>query len=364
VEEDTYDQDVQNGAADIARDFSTVFLKLERLDFSSKLSSKIFAVRPENLESRPPVLTIPTPYLFKTLATAVSRQALVQQHAIFTSLTAHPSLGTAAGWWFENYAHVRLSDPTRPPIQTHIRSAPNPPSIPAPKAVLAGTDALRKIKPPFNFYWRPQEPNFEGIDYLIRIGNTVRVGQYTTSSSRRSATKGLDKIYKVMNHKKNVEWHFDIVGPELSAAESARDSHKLTGRWVDTPIYSSRLELGILDKPLLERVLNEVNTVISGECTRIDIKQATNETYPGYPTTGFQLPSSSTMGPVEMGSTGAPPHQSARVPTGRKGHSGQNQSKAFLAPPTDMVPPRRSLRRLQRDGDSGLVVNTSNTSHC
>ena len=47
-----------------------------------------------------PVLTISTPYLFKTLAMAVSRQALVQ-HAIFTTLSAHPSLGSAAGWWFE-----------------------------------------------------------------------------------------------------------------------------------------------------------------------------------------------------------------------------------------------------------------------
>lgn len=73
---------------------------------------------------------------------------IFRQHAIFTSLTAHPSLGTATGWWFENYAHVRLSDPTRPPIQTHIRGAPNPPSIPAPKDVLPGTDALCKFKPP------------------------------------------------------------------------------------------------------------------------------------------------------------------------------------------------------------------------
>jgi len=260
VEEVIYDQDVQNEAAVIARDFSTVLLKLKRLNFSSN----IFAVRPENLESRPaPVLTILTPYLFKTFATAVSRQALVQQHAIFTSLIAHPSLGTSAEWWFESYAHVRLSDPARPPIQTHIRSAPNLSFIPAPKDVLAGTDALRKIKPPFDFYWRPREPNnFEGIDYLIRTGNTVRVGQYITSSSPRSATKGFDEIYKIMNHKKNVEWHFDIVGPELSVAESARDAHKLTGRWMDTPIYSCRLEFGISDKALLERVLNEVSTVV------------------------------------------------------------------------------------------------------
>jgi len=46
-----------------------------------------------------------------------------------------------------------------------------------------------------------------------------------------------------------------IVGSELSVAKSVRDSHKLTGRWANTFYYSSRVELGILDKQLLERVL-------------------------------------------------------------------------------------------------------------
>ena len=260
--EATYDLDVKRGAAEIAKDFSTILLQLEYLDFQSSFSSKIFFVRPKNLESRLPVLTIPTAYLFKTLAVAVCRQALAQQHAIFTMLTAHPSLGTAAGWWFENYAHVMLSDPTRLPISTHIRSVSNPPSIPAPKAVLAGSDALRKIQPPFNFYWRPREPNFEGTDGLIRVGNTVRVQQYTTSSSHRSATKGLQEIRRIMNHIRDVDWHFDVVSPNLSTAESARDSHKLTGRWATTPIYASQLQIGTLDTQLLERIWNEVNTAI------------------------------------------------------------------------------------------------------
>jgi len=140
--EATYDLDVKREAADIAKDFSTTLLHLEHLDFKSRLSSKIFFVRPNNLELRLPVLTIPTAYLFKTLAVAVCRQALTQQHAVFPMLTVHPPLGTAAGWWFENYAHVMLSDPTRPPIPTHIRSVSNPPSIPAPKG-------------------RSREPNFE-----------------------------------------------------------------------------------------------------------------------------------------------------------------------------------------------------------
>ena len=215
-----------------------------------------------------PVLTVPTSYLFKTLVTAVSHQEVAQQHLIF----AHPTLGTAARWWFENYAHVRLSDPTRPLIQTHIRSISNSPSIPAPKAVLVGSTALRKIQPPFYFYWRPREPNFEGADGVIRVGNAVRVQQYITSSSHRSATKGLEEIRRIMNHIRDVDWQLDIVGPGLSVAESARDSHKLTGRWAKTPIYASQLQIDKLDKQMLERILNEVNnTSITREYIRIDI---------------------------------------------------------------------------------------------
>lgn len=258
--EAAYVHDVERGASEIAQEFSTIFNELERLDFKSKLSSKIFTVRPNNLVERLGVLTIPTAYIFKTLAVAVSRHALAQQHHIFATLTAHPSLGTAAGWWFENFAHVKLSDPTRRPIPTCTRGDSNSSPIPVPKVMLSGSTALQNIRRPFDFYWRPREPNFEGIDSLIRVGSKVRVQQYTTSSSHRSATQGLDEIFKIMNHVRGVDWHLDIVGPDLSVAESARDSHKLTGRWATTPIHASELQCGILDNKMLEQVLNEVNT--------------------------------------------------------------------------------------------------------
>ena len=180
---------------------------------------------------------------------AVSRQALVQ-HAIFTTLSAHPSLGSAAGWWFENCAHVRFSDPTRSRIPTHIRGVSDPPSTPAPKTVLSGADALRNIKKPFNFYWRPRDPNFEGIDALIRVKNEIQVLQYTRSSSHGSTTNGLEEIRKRMNYKRNVNWHLVLVDPDLSLAESARDSHKLTGGWENTPIYSCQLDLGNMNRKM------------------------------------------------------------------------------------------------------------------
>lgn len=87
----------------------------------------------------------------------------------------------------------------------------------------------------------------------IDIGNKVRVLQYTISSYHRLATKGLEEIYSVMNHKS------DIVGIDQPLAESARDSHRLTGRWAKTPIYSSHLQFEILDKQILEMALEKVN---------------------------------------------------------------------------------------------------------
>jgi len=74
-----------------------------------------------------------------------------------------------------------------------------------------------------------------------------------------------------MNHKCYVDWHFDIVGPDLSAVKSARDLHKLTGRWAKTPISASQLQIGTLDLQMLEQILNKVNTAITCERKRIDI---------------------------------------------------------------------------------------------
>jgi len=256
-EEATYDLDVKSEAAEIAKDFSTILLRLERLDFKSKLSSDICC---ETEQSGAATAGFDHP---NAISLQDSSHGCVPPSGGSTTSDFHDAHCAPIPWYrcrvvVRNYAHVRLSDPTRPPIQTHICSVSNPPSIPAPKAVLAGSNALRKIQPPFDFYWR--EPIFEGIDGLIRVGNTVRVLQYTTFSSHRSATKGLEEIRKIMNYIRGVDWHFDIVGPDLYIAKSARDSHKLTGRRAKTPIYASPLQIDILDKQMLERMLNEVNT--------------------------------------------------------------------------------------------------------
>jgi len=76
-----------------------------------------------------------------------------QQHAAFTMLSKHPSLRTAAGWLFENYAHVVLSDPNRAPLPTYIRNETGVPSISPSNEMKSGSTALKAIQPPFSFYW-------------------------------------------------------------------------------------------------------------------------------------------------------------------------------------------------------------------
>ncbi|KAF8520015.1 hypothetical protein BU17DRAFT_47299 [Hysterangium stoloniferum] len=262
-EEETYLDDVRTGAVTLAGQFPSIFLDLESLDFSSNISSMIFTVRPKNLISRRPTLHIPTPFLASTLGVAVSAQTAAQQHSFFALLSGHPSLRSAAGWVFESYARVRFSGPNPASLQGYLPGDPNPHPIPTPSRVISGTTALQTIQSPFNFYWRPRESNFKGVDALIRSDNIVWALQFTISASHSSATKGLDEVSKIMNHKRDVEWRLVIVGPNMRGAESARDRQVLTGRWKDTYVYACELPLGEFEEneqQQFEFNMNEVNS--------------------------------------------------------------------------------------------------------
>jgi len=259
AKEDTYLTDVRAGASNFANDFLTVLSDLRNLDFGSKVSSKIFTVRPDNLVSRQPVLRIPTSFLAATLGLALARQAVAQQHAAFTMLSKHPSLRTAAGWLFENYAHVVLSDPNRAPLPTYIRNETEPPSIPPPIEMKLGSTALKNIQPPFSFYWRPREPNFEGLDAIIRHDNKVWGLQYTIRAKDGSVTEGLTQVRTDMNHKRGVKFRVAMLGSEQADAESARDNQKLTGTWRNTPICACVLPMVNVDERLLQNALDEVS---------------------------------------------------------------------------------------------------------
>jgi len=179
------------------------------------------------------------------LDVAMSRQRAAQQHTFFNMFSSHSSLRSAAGWLFENYGHVYCSNPNRQPIQAYLRNDPEPHLIPTPAKLITCTMAA--IQPPHNFYWRPRETNFPGVDAVIRIDNIVWALQFTISSSHRSATVGLTKVRNDMDHKRNLEWRLVMIGPSRREAESVRDRQTLSNRWRKTVVYACELPLDALD---------------------------------------------------------------------------------------------------------------------
>jgi len=259
LQEAPYLNRIQSAAAKIACEFSTTFQELLDLDFSSKdVSSKIFTLRPKDLVSRLPVLTIPTKILTKILALALCRSAAAQ-HAVFAMLNSHPSLRSPAGWMFENLAHVVVADSNRPRLQ--IYKGDKEYSIPAPAKMISGNTALKGVQPPFHFYWRLRERNYQGVDAVIRCGNEVWALQYTVSRTHRDATAGLAEVYNNMNWIQGAKFHLVMIGSTESEAKSARDPQKLTDRWRTTPVYSCVLQLGIFDNQKLQQLQDILNDV-------------------------------------------------------------------------------------------------------
>jgi hypothetical protein len=263
-EEDRYLENLKTTAAKVSREFSTKFQELLDLDSSSKeVSSKIFTLRPNNLKSRLPVLTIQTPFLTKTLGLAMSRSAAAQQHSIFAMLNSHPTLRAPAGWLFENMAHVVVSDPRRSPlpIYTNINATEN--TIPAPGNMISGNTALGGIQAPFDFFWRPREITFPGVDAIICRDNNVWALQYTVSQTHRPATEGLTEVRDKMKWKRGVKWCLVMLGATKSEAEAARDSQNLSDPWDQTPVYAGVVQLGIFDEQLLRQFEYFLNDLVS-----------------------------------------------------------------------------------------------------
>ena len=259
--EDEYLYDVQARVTKLAHNFSTIFSDHENLNFSF---DEIFILKPDLLVSRQsPILTIPTAFLFITLGIAVSRQTMALKQCFFTTLRDHPHLGSPAGWLFKNYAHICFSAPNYTPFVGYLPNDPNPHTISTARQIITGSTKLKNIQGPFNFYWQPREPHFPGVDAIIRSGDIVWALQFTISSSHKPATEGLNWLYKVMNHKTDVDWRLVIVGPDLDVAKSARDQQNLTVRWGKINIYACELPLGCFDEDKLQQLqvnLNKVST--------------------------------------------------------------------------------------------------------
>jgi hypothetical protein len=250
-DEEIHVGDIQTAANKLAMKSSLE--DLLTLDYSFNISSKLFMLGPNNLVVRQPALTIPSAFLSKTIGLALARSAAAQQHKIFAMLSSHPSLRSPAGWMFENIAHVIFADRKRSPLHTFDCNSRKS-TLPTPKEVISGTTALGRIRQPFDFYWRPRAPNFEGVDAVIRFGDEVWALQFTVSSYRRAATNGLAEVHKTMNHQRNVNYRLVMVGSTQSEAESARDSQNLTGQWAKTPVYACVLPLCIFDTQKLQQL--------------------------------------------------------------------------------------------------------------
>lgn len=127
--------------------------------------------------------------------------------------------------------------------------------------MISDSTKLKNIQEPFDFYWRPgEQQNFPGVNAIIRSGNIVWALQFTISTSHKPATEGLDRLYKDMNHKTDVDWRLVIVGPDLDAAKSVRDHQNLAGRWKETSVYACELPFGNFDEEKLRVNLEEVST--------------------------------------------------------------------------------------------------------
>jgi len=162
VNEEQYIADIRVGAAIFVDMPLETVLDLQGLNHQHDLSSNIFAIRPEETPQTT-CLTIPTTFLQETLAKALSRTAASKRHEAFMLLRNHRSLCGTAGWVFEHTAHITLSNPNRPPLPIYIGGEVGP-TIPPAKNMISGSTALKTIQMPFDFYWRPQETNFRGVN--------------------------------------------------------------------------------------------------------------------------------------------------------------------------------------------------------
>jgi hypothetical protein len=139
---------------------------------------------------------------------------------------------------------------------------PNPHLIPVPHELISGS--LTDIQPPYDFYWRPREPNFPDVDALIRKDNIVWALQFTIGLSYSFTTEGLTRVFSQMNHcKTSVEWKLVIVGLNRRDPAIARDQHRLDGGWQNVPVYACELPLGEfneVDTQEFQKTLDEVST--------------------------------------------------------------------------------------------------------
>jgi len=76
-----------------------------------------------------------------------------------------------------------------------------------------------------------------------------------------AVTRGLDKVFEIMNHKADIEWRLVIVGPDRGVAEFAWDHQTLTGLWERIRVYACELPLGTFTEDNSRQLWADLNEV-------------------------------------------------------------------------------------------------------
>jgi hypothetical protein len=258
--------DISAAARKLVTGGDSIFSQIEALDFSDKtVPSNLIFVRPQSPTERYLYrLVIPTPWIARALATAVTGVQNAPQHIFFLRMSMHPSTRATAGWIFENLMHARLtSNDGSVPGYDHARQ---PCSIPTTTTPVPGTNQGLESSAS-DFYWRPGHASFPGIDAVLRRGTEIWGFRSTISCRHGSIEEGLQAVANRLGshdvHGQPWRWHLVIVGSSREEAENwrAAQARKLRqsseSEWREVDTYACELTFGPEDQSRVDMFMSE-----------------------------------------------------------------------------------------------------------
>jgi hypothetical protein len=255
-------------ASTLVNSGANIFMQIQCLNFSDNSEPSILIfVRPRSFTKRYlHRLVIPTSGIARALATAVLRAAGAQQQSFFMSMCwpSQPSTRAAARWIFENLMHARLnlSDGFVPGYD-HTRQ---PCSIPTTATIVPGTPQELESYAR-DFYWRPGNAEYSGVDAVLRRNREMWAFQSTISCSQGSVEEGLKAVAKRLRshdvHGQAWRWHLVVVGSSREEAEKwrAAQARKLRqsaeSEWKELATYACELIFGPNDQSRADMFMSE-----------------------------------------------------------------------------------------------------------
>jgi hypothetical protein len=258
--EATFRQDLATQASALVSSERNIFNNFSSADITEAPHSSLIFIRPSSAEERHTYeFCVPTPEIARLLSAAVVTASNQEQHRFFTRMSTHPSTRSAAGWIYENFVHIRLTEK-----DGHVRAfdmSSHGHDIPTTTRIITGTVVeLTSAEAPF--YWRPGQSNFAGIDAIALFNHEIWAFQCTINSRHRSVITGLAKIAESLESTE-WKWQLVIVGPIMSAAQSvqARQAALLaeTAEWSRVKIYACELTLNTAEDRLTTLLLEVIS---------------------------------------------------------------------------------------------------------